>query len=635
MRSTTPIIPRNPDGKVRAIVLGRLSQAKETEEETNATIESSYLPVNDFLKRVVEGPIEVRYLGEQISGYIAERETMLEAWRLIETGEWDVVISEDLSRIYRNPRHQQAFVQDCVDADIRVICLADDLDTADENWEMMLGVGALRHGMHVPDTRRRSKRKALYSFHHGGMVQKVKFGYRKLTKEDADSGCFGPKGLRETKVPEATEILRRIRCLAMETGSAAAIVTWLIQEGIAPGPYVKGGWRVAILKSVLCDPKLHGWRLFKRTLSKTIYRSGKKRRSKNQTPEKMFVKELAHMTLEEQQSMVSALGWEIDWHGTTPKRSSPRRSVPRGRSLWPGQAATCAICGRERGMLIYGDHLRCRNSTKENGRKCWNHVQVPIGLTRKIVTSFLVEQLQRNPRVWAAMIDAAWIEYKQKLTRKESREADRQKKVHSLEEQQKRLANAIAQGGELQGLLSKLAEVESALKGVAAELQVEHSDENQLPRIDSREAVESRLPRLLEVLMNTSFGFADVMRKFFPVFMIQPVQALDSKQVWPRAKLQMQLPPGHPEAPGFKPVDLQFDLFDPPLHISLMPEIVSARNREPRPTYRQIATEVGTSYMTVKRALGYAQLMNQLGVDTPYVELGEAPKQASRWRNAS
>jgi len=65
---------------------------------------------------------------------------------------------------------------------------ATNLDTANENWEVTLGAAALRHGLHIPDTRRRVRRTAEHGFHRGGMVAKIRFGYRKLSKEEADTG---------------------------------------------------------------------------------------------------------------------------------------------------------------------------------------------------------------------------------------------------------------------------------------------------------------------------------------------------------------------------------------------------------------------------------------------------------------
>ena len=115
-----------------------------------------------------------------------------------------MVLVNELREVYRNPRFAWAFVQDCLDHDARVISIADNIDTANEDWEHMMHVACLVHGMAVPETRRRVRRKATHAFIGGGMVMKVKYGYRKLTDEEAQSGQFGPKGLRIAKADAET-----------------------------------------------------------------------------------------------------------------------------------------------------------------------------------------------------------------------------------------------------------------------------------------------------------------------------------------------------------------------------------------------------------------------------------------------
>ncbi len=61
-------------------------------------------------------------------------------------------------------------------------------------WESTALLAAVRHGMFIPDTRRRGRRSADHSFDKGGMVEKVPLCHRKLTKEkEAESGEFDPK----------------------------------------------------------------------------------------------------------------------------------------------------------------------------------------------------------------------------------------------------------------------------------------------------------------------------------------------------------------------------------------------------------------------------------------------------------
>ena len=156
MIGNVPITPKNPSQPLRVISVGRLSQPKDTEAETQQSLDAIRRENERMLASIYSGQKLIKYLGEQTSGLLAQRQTMTELWELVGTDEWDLIVAEDLSRIFRNPRFQWAFVQDAVDAGIRVICFADILDTADENWETSVAVATLRHGLTIPDTRRRS-----------------------------------------------------------------------------------------------------------------------------------------------------------------------------------------------------------------------------------------------------------------------------------------------------------------------------------------------------------------------------------------------------------------------------------------------------------------------------------------------
>src|SRR5579871_6522293 len=199
-----PLTPKDPERGLFVIMLGRISTVHQDE----GNIEASYRYVRDYLNGIYAGKTDIRALGERASGMLPDRASIREAEDLLATGNVDLVIAEDLSRIFRNPRYQYVFVQDAVDAGTRVICIADQLDTADDNWETMLGAATLRHGLVIPDTRRRVRRKAVDSFLAGGMVMKLPFGYRKLTKEEAASSGVT---LRMCKVPDCTAIIQEMR----------------------------------------------------------------------------------------------------------------------------------------------------------------------------------------------------------------------------------------------------------------------------------------------------------------------------------------------------------------------------------------------------------------------------------------
>ena len=349
---TTPLVPRATDGILRVIIPGRISKPSQDSE----SIASQHADAEKWIRSVYKGPLETRHLGEQASGWLADRESMVEAKALVESGEWDAVVATELREIYRNPAFHWSFAQSCVDADVRFICFVDNIDSADRGWERMMSIASMLAGMAVPEARSRVKRKASHTFAGGGMVMKVKYSYRKLSKEEAASGQFGTVGLRIAKLPECTPNIREMKNRAMQGASYSAIVDWLKREEITPGPYVRGGyWTIRVVESLLRDPILSGQRRFRTTINKLIFKTGKHRSEPNPDgPAINVYPELAHITPEEQAELLAFLDRHKNPEDRRGKgRENPRWGISRRRSPWPGQHARCAICG---GMMYRCDY---------------------------------------------------------------------------------------------------------------------------------------------------------------------------------------------------------------------------------------------------------------------------------------
>ena len=181
------LIPKNADGVLRVIIPGRIS----TSHQDVKSIEASQQDNEAWLRSVYPGLVEIRRVGEQASGWLVDRPSMELAKALIESDQCDLVLMGELRELFRNPGLVWAFIHNCIDNDTRLIAVWDGLDTASDGWETPANIAILKHGITVPETRRRVKRKATHTFNNGGMVLKVKFGYRKLSKEEAASGTRG------------------------------------------------------------------------------------------------------------------------------------------------------------------------------------------------------------------------------------------------------------------------------------------------------------------------------------------------------------------------------------------------------------------------------------------------------------
>lgn len=622
-----PLVPKDPSGVLWVLVIGRVS----TPQQDVGNIEAGYEYAQKILKADWQGPLHVKHLGEQGSGMRTDRATILEAVREIETGRWDVVLMEDSSKPYRNPRWIYAFVQDAVDMGCRVLAPGDNLDTADDNWEVTLGAAALRHGLHIPDTRRRVRRTAVHSFHRGGMVTKIRFGYRKLSKEEADSGQFGPKGLRLAKLPEWTPTIQEMRQRVLRDESYAAIADWLIDERVPTGLYVKGGrWTDKLVIALLRDPILSGSRTFRDTIYEPIFKTGKHRRRKNDQPEQETYPELAHLSPEEQEELIDCMDQRKGTKGARRGRDHPLYQRPRSRSMWPGQHARCAICGGL--MYRYGQFLRCAHSLPAGGRSCWHHVQVEIAQVYAKILPWILDVLDQLPRFREVMVYAAWQEWQRRQHRNDYSLETVDRRVADLEQQKRNLAKAIGLGGKMDVLVDELKGVQQALKGVLQEKQQLITDTEDTGKFRSQEDVAAALDQALMHLAETSLDFADVLRRLLPVFTIQPVQALDCPQVRPRAQLTLSLTAWSAGTEAPSPVSVTLDLFDPPVHIKHLAACVQAKEANPKASLRTLAGMLGLNYMTVKRALNYARRMTEAGLANPYRELHERPQNASRWK---
>src|SRR5438046_243369 len=81
------------------------------------------------------------------SGECLDRREALEATAEVETGTYDLVIAEDLGRIFRRV-HAQLFCELCEDVDTRLIAINDHVDTGRDDWRLHAFFATMRHEMY-------------------------------------------------------------------------------------------------------------------------------------------------------------------------------------------------------------------------------------------------------------------------------------------------------------------------------------------------------------------------------------------------------------------------------------------------------------------------------------------------------
>ena len=471
------------------------------------------------------------------------------------------------------------------------------------------------------------------------MVQKIRYGYRRLSADEAATAEFGPKGLRIARRPECTLIIREMMDRILQGDPFASVADWLEAEGIEPGPYVKGRrWTARLVVELLDDPILSGTRTFRDTICRPIFSTGKHKPVKNAEPETEHCPELAHLSVTEHEALRREIARRRALRILKTGSQAKRRGIPRSRTFWPGQAVVCGVCS---GPMYYsGRHLRCRNSLPRFGGLCWNHVQVSAELTRQRVCCWLAEFLSADAQLRQALVNVVWEELDRPRRRATRNRPDLGREIAALERQAANLAAAIAAGGQLTTLLEKLRAVETALeKARGARATQGDGAKDAEPSISKRQ-VEQSLAEILGQLAATSFEIAGTLRRIFPQFVIQPVQALDSGQIRPRGRLTFR-PVAVLGAAGKKnegqsadgELSITIDLFDPPVHIAHLQRCLAAKEGHPKMSLKAIAALLGINHMTVKRAFDYARHMEGVGTSEPYREVHTAPSAASRWRS--
>ena len=88
-------------------------------------IDASFLALEEIIAANYDGKPRIERLGEQASGMLSTRATIRRAEALITTKEWDAVMAEAMSRIFRNPIAIMKFVSMAYRCGVRVVTKPD------------------------------------------------------------------------------------------------------------------------------------------------------------------------------------------------------------------------------------------------------------------------------------------------------------------------------------------------------------------------------------------------------------------------------------------------------------------------------------------------------------------------------
>src|SRR4051794_19941311 len=184
-----PLFPR-AGTILLVLIIARIS----TEHQDERSLDDQIALCRNWLSEHTDLPFELKCIKSRGSGECLDRKESAEAIELIESGRFDLVITEDLGRIYRRIE-AMLFCENCIDFDTRLVAINDHVDTAQDNWKLSAFFGVMRHESYNQDTAARIRRSLRNRFGNGGVVQTLPYGFEK------PDGCKDDSQVR--KIPEA------------------------------------------------------------------------------------------------------------------------------------------------------------------------------------------------------------------------------------------------------------------------------------------------------------------------------------------------------------------------------------------------------------------------------------------------
>ena len=266
---------------LKAILVARVSKAKK---------EATSLEDQEHnLRRVVgdnhDGPVDWTVLASEGSGEHLDRAELDKLEELLESREYDLVITEDLGRIARRSRAFDIceLAEDC---GVRLIAINDGVDNGREDWRTRAFFSVLRHEMYKKDTSARIRRRQRNRFVTGGMVQCVLPGYVKEPGVKTDDKVY--------KDPAAEPVYDRVFTLLEQGASFADVADYLntIKSPLG-GNRCSKHWTACRVAHVVRNPILKGLRIRNLKIANRINKTGR-HRSVPAPPEERLERQCPH-----------------------------------------------------------------------------------------------------------------------------------------------------------------------------------------------------------------------------------------------------------------------------------------------------------------------------------------------------
>lgn len=632
-----------PNGRaLRVLIYARYS----TEEQNASSIQDQIAYCRKFLESFATSNAEIEELSDpHMSGELVSRPGINKVREGVERRKWDLILVEDASRLFRHETACGELIETAVDQGIRVIAINDDVDTAEENWEVRLHHAKHHHAQSNRYVSNRVKRRFDTLWRTGAAMGQLWPGYsrrptRPATQHEPEGGPFFD-AIDHNWAPTIKEAFERVA----RKEPLWHVAGWLTNTGLPK--CASSSSKVWTDRNVLALTKrtiYRGVETYKYTVVKKIYRTGKHKQVRND-PSRILTRNMPHLRIVPDSLWYAAndaIAERRLREPDSPGHEHPLAGIPRDSRGPLAGVFFCGNCGGK--MYMEGRAEGGYRCSRASSGGCWVKATAVRKIVHEQISKAVIDQLLAG--VLQVVIDriSYAIRHDQPLQKKKA-QLLAEKAEHTAARD--RLLDAIEGAKEPPAsLVERLRSREDRLARITAEvedLEIQHLAPSNLP---NAEEITGRVREIEAKLLDMDPEAGILLRRFVPRIIAVPYEQFGSQKVVLRARFQVHLARLLPEqlfaflngdsnlaTQEIQPRELEVDLFDPSTGPKYFRQVLDLQ--EKGMTLPEIGRELGIGKRRAHIASDYGKRLCEANLAEPFRELTEAPAAASRWRTRS
>ena len=638
---------------LRAIAYARYS----TDEQNVSSTDHQLMKIRRHLEESGFKDIEIDEVRDEgITGIRKSRPGIDHVKKLIESGQFDLVIAEESSRYYRNLEFNRNLMALAIDNGVRYLTITDQLDTNNENTRIIASIQGIIAEEFVKQTAARIRRSVEGRWYSGFVVNPLLPGYRRIAShpEVEDPRKRGP--YRDEKLDKWTRVIQEGFERAARGDSFREIAEFFDRSAF-PRPLQSKAprWTVNQARRLIQSSLYKGEEIYRRMQSRASQLSGETKQfpSKEEEILRRRMPHLAHVS----ESLWNRANRKIEKRRTrrhqTAGNDHPTTGIPRDRWGPLSNLMYCGACGSRfhrdgAGYRCSASKARWSLAQGEKGR-CWNRCSPQPGMVHANIGAGLMDALIQN---------VGKFELIQETVHRQLRDGDGSRhrilsgltqELNARSKTLDKLKAAFKDAPDVASIVELMRgcerEIEN-LKEQITELQQATTMEIPFPSaVQVSAEIEALKPIFLESMGREAGA---ILRRLTDRIVARPYQSIDSGRIVLRAefglnlvkmlpiKWQLFLNPtdGNGKAVdlgGIEKIPMQIDLFNRPPYVRHAAEVIALRNQGL--TLQQVCERLSIKRDVAKHASKLALVLQSRGLTEPYVALDDVPQVPSgRWR---